>query len=623
MQNSNLNDQIAALQKAREGGVDLDLSYDNLVDLLIGRSHELGEKSAYIYKDTLKNIKKISYQELTNRAMDVAHTLSNKNLSKKNVLLIYDCDLEYIVGFFGCLFAGAVAVPVYVPTNVKHLPRMQKIINDCQADYCLTTSTIHKMLSFYISDDLKIEFITTNNIESNPGQKYQKPDIKSSDIAFLQYTSGSTGEPKGVILTHANLMANLKMIRTSFQLNEADEIQVSWLPFYHDMGLIGVILSTILNRRTSVLLHPMTIVKPLLWLQTITEYKATGTVAPNFAFDLCLQRITDADLAQLDLSHLKSFLSGAEPVQAKTLENFFDRFSKAGLKKSCLTPCYGLAEATLAVTAKPFNTEFKKIYVSQKSLSNKTVELVSTLGAEIKEFVSCGRAAGNQNVMIFDTEKKTAKGIYEIGEILASGEHIAQGYWQKDDLTQDTFISFESQRWLRTGDLGFLDENHELFVVGRIKDLIIIRGKNFSPQDIENTARKTHPTIEYKVNAAFSTSVGGNEQVILVQEVPPGTSDQVLLKIRTLSQQAIQSELGINLDHIIFVKAHSIPRTSSGKVRRNETRIQFENKRLKIYTDSLMNQMPVQKLIKNVNGLGKNVFMFYVQTKERFAAKIK
>lgn len=623
MQNIGSKDQIVALVKSRENRLDIDLSYDNLVDLLIGRSHELGDKSAYIYKDTAKNVKKMSYQELTKRAMDVAYTLLNKKLTGKNVLLIYDCDLEYIVGFFGCLFAGAVAVPVYIPTNVKHLPRMQKIVNDCQAEYCLTTSTIYKMLSFYISDDLKLEFITTNNIENDPGQKYQKPEIKSSDIAFLQYTSGSTGEPKGVILTHSNLMANLKMIRTSFELNEEDEIQVSWLPFYHDMGLIGVILSTILNKRTSVLLHPMTIVKPLLWLQTITEYRATGTVAPNFAFDLCLQRITDADLAQLDLSYLKSFLSGAEPVQAKTLENFFERFSKAGLKKSCLTPCYGLAEATLAVTAKPYDTEFKKIYVSQKSLSNKTVELVSSLGAEIKEFVSCGRAAGNQKVMIFDSEKKVAKGIYEIGEILAAGDHIAKGYWKKEELTEDTFIQFDNQRWLRTGDLGFLDENQELFVVGRIKDLIIIRGKNFSPQDIENIARKTNPIIEYKVNAAFSTSTAGNEQVILVQEIPPGTSDLTLQKIRNLSQQAIQSELGINLDKVIFVKAHSIPRTSSGKVRRNETRIQFENRRLKIYTDSLMNQKQVQKFIKNINGFGKNAFIFYVQTKERITAKIK
>ncbi len=620
MQNNTPKNQIAAIVQARENGLDVDLSYDNLVDLLIGRSHELGEKSAYIYKDTTKNVKKISYQELTKRAMDVAYLLLQKKLTKKNVLLIYDCDLEYIVGFFGCLFAGAVAVPVYIPTNVKHLPRMQKIVNDCQADYCLTTSTIHKMLSFYINDALKIEFISTNNIENDPGHKYQKPEIKSSDIAFLQYTSGSTGEPKGVILTHSNLMANLKMIRTSFELKAEDEIQVSWLPFYHDMGLIGVILSTILNKRTSVLLHPMTIVKPLLWLQTITEYKATGTVAPNFAFDLCLQRITDAELAQLDLSHLKSFLSGAEPIQAKTLENFFERFSKAGLKKSCLTPCYGLAEATLAVTAKPYDTEFKKIYVSQKSLSNKTVELVSSPGAEIKELVSCGRAAGDQNVIIFDSEKQIAKGIYEIGEILASGEHIAQGYWQKDNLTQDTFIPFNDQRWLRTGDLGFLDENQELFVVGRIKDLIIIRGKNFSPQDIENIVRSTHSTIEYKVNAAFSTSHGGNEQVILVQEVPPGTSEQTLQKIRTLAVQAIQSELGINLDKVIFVNAHSIPRTSSGKVRRNETRIHFENRRLKIYTDSLINQKQVQTLIKNVNGFGKNAFIFYVQAKERIAA---
>ena len=186
MQNNTPKNQIAAIVQARENGLDVDLSYDNLVDLLIGRSHELGEKSAYIYKDTTKNVKKISYQELTKRAMDVAYLLLQKKLTKKNVLLIYDCDLEYIVGFFGCLFAGAVAVPVYIPTNVKHLPRMQKIVNDCQADYCLTTSTIHKMLSFYINDALKIEFISTNNIENDPGHKYQKPEIKSSDIAFLQ-----------------------------------------------------------------------------------------------------------------------------------------------------------------------------------------------------------------------------------------------------------------------------------------------------------------------------------------------------------------------------------------------------------------------------------------------------
>ena len=231
MQNVNSKDQIVELGKVRQTGHDLDLSYENLVDLLISRAHELGAKPAYIYKDTTKNTKTISYEDLAKRSMDVAHVLQEKKLNKKNVLLIYDCDLEYIVGFFGCLFAGVVAVPVYIPTNVKHLPRMQKIVNDCQAEFCLTTSTIHKMLSFYMNDDLKLGFITTNNIDHNQVQKYQKPEIKTQDIAFLQYTSGSTGEPKGVILTHSNLIANLKMIRTSFELHEKDEIQVSWLPF--------------------------------------------------------------------------------------------------------------------------------------------------------------------------------------------------------------------------------------------------------------------------------------------------------------------------------------------------------------------------------------------------------
>ncbi len=415
---------------------------------------------------------------------------------------------------------------------------------------------------------------------------WQQPEINSESLAFLQYTSGATGNPKGVVVTHGNLLHNLALICKCFG-HTADSKGVIWLPPHHDMGLIGGILQFIYSGLPVILMSPLDFVqKPIRWLQAISHYKATTSGGPNFAYDLCVNKIKPEQLASLDLSSWEVAFNGAEPVRAQTLERFAETFANCGFRKQAFYPCYGMAETTLFISgglkAEPPIIRF----VQETELLQNRVVSGDKLSVDYKEIVSCGRNLSGQKIMIVNPESLIKYGDGEVGEIWVSEESVTQGYWQKPEQTQQTFHAHLAdtgeESFLRTGDLGFLQDG-ELFVTGRIKDLIIIRGQNHYPQDIESTVQKCHPALRPDCGAAFSVEIKGEERLVIVQEVERNYLRKLdVQEVVGNVTQAVTAEHELQVYTTVLVKTGSIPKTSSGKIQRYACRTAFLNGSLNV-----------------------------------------
>jgi len=546
-----------------------DLYQTTLVQMLDNRAHTLGHKTAFHYlpQPPLVEGPTLSFIELQNKAMRLACVLQKQIAPGDRVLLVYDCNLEYIVGFFACLYARAVAVPVYPPTSPQHLDRLQAIIKDCEPALCLTVRGLKAICPAETP-------ILTNEeaLPELPHSPLPLPRPLTDDLAFLQYTSGSTGEPKGVMLSHRNLMANLRMIVDGFQLR-ADDIHLSWLPLYHDMGLIGGILGSLAIGITSYLIPPMTVVRPFRWLKLVSDLKVTCLGAPNFAFDLCTERISEAEVSVLDLSHIRIFFSGAEPVRPLTLRKFSEKFASAGLQKNVITPCYGLAEATLMLTSATPNQNL----------------VLNGSPASTSPSISCGKAVPGVLLRIVD-EAGQILGSGVTGEICASGENITQGYWNRADFNQQSLLfKIGGQKFMRTGDMGYLDHEGHLFITGRKKEMLILRGRNYYPQDLEACAKKAHPLIEFAVLAAFAVEHNDQEQLALMVEIPTGAPAEQVDEVKSKIIESLQRDLALTPFQIVFLERGQIPRTSSGKVRRLKCRDLFESGLLTEFQDNWRN----------------------------------
>ena len=393
-------------------------------------------------------------------------------------------------------------------------------------------------------------------------------------MAFLQYTSGSTGTPKGVVLNHANLVHNSALIAHAFE-HTRTSLGVFWLPSYHDMGLIGGILQPIYVGRTNVLMSPMTFLqKPFRWLSAITRFRATSAGGPNFAYEHCIQKITPEQRKQLDLSSWKLAFNGAEPVRAETLRRFAEKFAPCGFRAEAFYPCFGLAEATLIVSGgyvakPPIIRSFDSVALTQGK-----VREVAGGSPTARDLVGCGQTLPDQKIVIANPETKTTCPPDEIGEIWVSGPSMAQGYWKRPDVTETMFHAHLQDTgdgpFLRTGDLGFMLDG-ELFVTGRLKDLIILRGVNYYPQDIELTVQRCHPRLRADCGAAFAVEKDGREQLVLVFEVErhkQGQFGEVFQAIR----RAVAGEHDLNVDAIVLIRAGTVPKTSSGKIQRHACR---------------------------------------------------
>ncbi len=565
-----------------------------IVDILRDRSFKMSHTQAFTFlEDGETQELTLTYYELDRRSRAVAAQLQAFGLSGERAILLYPPGLDYLIAFFGCLYAGVVAVPAYPPRNQRKTPRIQAITIDAQASVALTTTAMLRALQSIFTPDTKqgnFRWLTTDNITQGLEDSWQQPAINGDTLAFLQYTSGSTGTPKGVMLSHGNLLHNAAV---TYQLMEHSPSSkfVSWLPVYHDMGLIGGILQPLYGAFPCILMSPASFLqRPYRWLQAISRYKGTTSGGPNFAYEQCVQRITQEQKETLDLSSWSVAFNGAEPVRRDTLEQFAASFAECGFQREAFYPCYGMAEATLIVSggskkALPQIRTVNKSALSQNQIVEATIE-----SQDIQSFVSCGKAIPNQQIVIVNPETLTRCSSNEVGEIWVSGPSVGQGYWNRTEETKETFHAYikdtKEGPFLRTGDLGFL-YNGEVFITGRAKDLIIIRGRNLYPQDIEITTERSHSSLRLGANAAFTVEVNNEERLVVVQELEFRAKPN-LVEVTSAIRQAITEEHEVQVYGVILIKPGSIPKTSSGKIQRRATRAQFQNGELNIVESDVL-----------------------------------
>jgi len=477
----------------------------SLVELVRWRATQQPERRGYTFLiDGEAEGDHLTFVDLDRKAQAVAALLQRYVEKGKRVLLIYPSGLEFITAFFGCLYAGVIAVPTYPPrTRTKRNPsQLQAIANDVQPSLALTTSSLLSTVEelFAQAPALQsVRLITTDTLADSLAEQWQEPQVDKNTLAFFQYTSGSTGMPKGAMLTHGNLVHNSALIYRSFE-NTPDAEGVIWLPLFHDMGLIGGILQAPYCGGQSTIISPAAFLqRPIRWLQAISSRKATVSGGPNFAYDLCIRKITSEQRATLDLSSWEIAFNGAETIRQETLERFAATFGPCGFRRESFFPCYGLAEATLMVTGSQKGKLLVVRTFQKAALEHNRVVEASLENEDTRTFAGCGQVLPGNTVVIVDPESLTQCPPGSVGEIWISSPSVAQGYWQRPEESERTFHAYLADTgegsFLRTGDLGFLQDG-ELFVTGRLKDLIIIRGRNHYPQDIELTVEQSHPSSE-------------------------------------------------------------------------------------------------------------------------------
>jgi 8-amino-7-oxononanoate synthase len=549
-----------------------------LVEVVRHRARNQAKDTAFIYLvDGETQQIHLTYEELDRRARSIGAWLESLDLVGQRALLLYPAGLDFITGFLGCLYAGVVAVPVYPPRRNRSLERIQAIADDAEAKVALTTDTVLGRIEALIDETphlKELSWLDTCHLPKGLDERWQLPDIHGDTLAFLQYTSGSTGTPKGVVLNHANLVHNSALIAHAFEHTRSC-MGVFWLPSYHDMGLIGGILQPLYIGRPNVLMSPMTFLqKPYRWLSAISRFAATTSGGPNFAYDLCVEKITAEQRKTLDLSRWTVAFNGAEPVRAETLDRFSEVFEPCGFRREAFYPCYGLAEATLIVSGgylarPPVVRDFQV-----EALANDLVVPSAPGTAGARRLVGCGETLPDQKIAIADPERLTTCPPGRIGEVWVHGTSVAQGYWRQPEATEASFRAYLKDSgegpFLRTGDLGFIADG-ELFVTGRMKDLIIVRGTNYYPQDVERTVQRSHPRLRRDCGASFTVERDGREEMVVVQEVERHKKADFGPVFRAI-RRAVAAEHDLHLDAIVLVKAGSIPKTSSGKIQRHACR---------------------------------------------------
>ena len=568
--------------------------HDSLLEILGHRAQHQPDQQAYIFmQDGESESESLTYRELDEQARAIAAHL--KPWQGEQALLLYSSGLDFIKAFFGCLYAKVVAVPVYRPRRNQKLSRLLAIANNSQAKIALTTTTILTEIEQRWEENTELsqlKIIATNTIE-DAAEDFEPLHIQSEDLAFLQYTSGSTGTPKGVMVTHGNIIHNQQLIHQAFGHSEKS-VGVGWLPLFHDMGLIGHVLQPLYVGFPSVLMPPLAfLANPLRWLKAISKYKATTSGGPNFAYDLCINRISEEQLAGLDLSSWDLAYSGAEPVRAETLEKFSHKFGASHFNHSSFYPCYGMAETTLFVTG---GQKHKSPVVEKVTPEDLVLDTAAARDLTPSEniFVGCGRPYMDTTVAIVDPNTFTCCLDGQVGEIWVSGGSIAAGYWNAPSATAETFKATledkEHSSFLRTGDLGFFSRG-ELFVTGRLKDLIIIRGKNHYPHDIELTVQKSHPALRENCGAAFSINRDGQERLVIVQEVKRTyLRDLDVDEVVSVIRQAVSEHHELQAYGVILIKTGSIAKTSSGKIQRHACQQAFLKGELIVMGQSVLGE---------------------------------
>jgi acyl-CoA synthetase (AMP-forming)/AMP-acid ligase II len=557
----------------------------SLVNLLLNRAERQPQDLAYVFHDYSPRAapcarEVLTFGELVFDAKTIAGMLQARRLRGHSVLLLFGSGLDFIRAYCGCLLAGAHAVPLRPPMTPDYVSQLAVIAKDAHAKGIVCPAALAPRVSALLDVDEALRGVQLITIEerNEADAPWLHPGVRGEDIALIQYTSGSTGVPKGVVVSHSNLLRNEEAIREAFG-HDKNTIVAGWLPMFHDMGLIGNVLQTLYLGVPSILMDPLAFLqKPVRWLQLITQYRATTGGGPNFGYDVCVNRIKPEEIDQLDLSSWSLAFSGAEPVRMTTIQRFCAAFGRAGFRSEAFYPCYGLAEATLFVAGIDKPAAPSSLVVDTASLAGNQVcdGLDPTSRTEL---VSCGYPRKGV-LRIVDPNTFRVCQDNQVGEIWLAGECVALGYLNRLDLTHDVFRARlsddEGNAYLRTGDLGFLRDG-QLYVSGRIKDLIIIRGMNHYPHDIEATALSAHDWLRPSCGAAFSIEHEGEERLVLVYELKPVSlssleADELVGRVRS----AIAKEHGLNLHDLVLVGPRAVPKTSSGKLQRRRCRALYE-----------------------------------------------
>jgi acyl-CoA synthetase (AMP-forming)/AMP-acid ligase II/acyl carrier protein len=551
-----------------------------LVDLLQTRASAMGDKLAFRFiagpgeEETFS----LTYRDLHERAATIAGHLQSLAAQGERALLLFPPGLDFMAAFFGCLYAGIVAVPVSSPARNRGTSSVDAIFHASKSSLILSTTGHRKLIKqcyAHLSGLLEQPWLATDQMTEDRQRPWRELPLDGRQTAFLQYTSGSTSAPKGVVLSHENLMYNAALIERAFG-NTPESSAVFWLPLYHDMGLIGGVVQPIYCGGSCTLLAPAAFLqRPALWLETISRARATVSGGPDFAYDLCVRKVSAKDRERLDLSNWQVAFTGAERIRAETIDRFTEAFAPCGFRREAFFPCYGLAETTLMVSGGPRQTAPTVVRVRADALARHQVQDASTNGNTSRTLVGCGECLPGQKILIVDPQTCHPCGDGSVGEIWVQGGSVASGYYDWPEATQAAFggrlATTGEGPFLRTGDLGFLRDG-QLFVTGRKKDVIIIRGRNYYPEDIERSVERSHGAFRAGYCAVFSVDVEDRERLVVVQEIEPRQrhldAEAPLRAIRS----AVASDHELEVHAIVLAKAAAIPKTSSGKTRRSACR---------------------------------------------------
>lgn len=575
-----------------------------LVELLRWRAVQQPEQRSHVYLfDGEAEGGHLTHVALDCQARSIGALLQSYRARGDRALLLYPAGLEFIAAFFGCLYAGVIAVPLPAPNLAqpqRSLPRLRAIIVDAQPSRVLTTSAILADTESLFTQAPELRklrwFATDDEVTASLAQEWRDPAVTSSALALLQYTSGSTAEPKGVMITHGNLLHNSDYISRLFPFN-TNGVTVSWLPTFHDMGLTNGIIQPVYHGRPCYLMPAVAfLMRPVRWLQAVSRYQATISGGPNFAYELCVRGITSAQRETLDLSSWDVAYNGAEPIRADTMNRFAATFAACGFRPRALHPCYGLAETTLMVSGGSLGDEMSRTIDVAAFEKNRIVD-ANAQRQNVRTLVGSGHALHDTRIVIVNPESLTACAPDEVGEIWVSGPSVTQGYWNRPEETERVCRAVLNDTregpFLRTGDLGFMQDG-ELFVTGRLKDLIIISGRNLYPQDIELTVEQSHPALRSACCAAFSVDRTGEEQLIIAAEVEPRYTPAVRTPpdgearaysngrlpldaeavVRTI-RRAVAEQHDVRVHAVVLLRAGRMPRTTSGKVQRHACKAGF------------------------------------------------
>ncbi|MDP8242497.1 MAG: SDR family NAD(P)-dependent oxidoreductase [Candidatus Hinthialibacter antarcticus] len=556
--------------------------FHTLVEALRHRSQHQADQCAYRFLSDGRTVSaSLTYGQFDERARCIAASLQEVAAPGERVLLLYHQGLDYIAAFMGCLYAGVIAVPTYPPKRNRPDARLASIVGDCAPVALLTNSQILADLDLRIENapQLKnVPWFNTDELDASASQ-WREQTTDDNAIAFLQYTSGSTSSPKGVMVSHRNLVHNLIDLDVSWKHDDSS-VMVSWLPLFHDMGLIYGALEPLFMGFDCYLMTPASFLQsPVCWLEAISQFGGTHSAAPNFAFDLCTQSIAVEKYASLNLRSWRMALNAAEPVRDETIRRFQQKFASCGLRPNVVIPGFGLAENTLKVTATHVGDEYHVCHLNSEALGEHRIELASEPGVGVQSFVSCGPINDAAQICIVNPETRIQCMPDQVGEIWTAGESKACGYWGRGQATEETFAAkiqdAPEGTYLRTGDLGFIRDG-QLYVAGRLKDLLIIRGLNHYPQDIEKTVEECHAALRPNCGAAFSVEVDGEEQLVIAQEVERihrrnANSDEVIAAIR----KALAESHDLQAYAVLLLRTATIPKTSSGKIQRHGCKQRF------------------------------------------------